>query len=46
MIQSFKTDSPEGLAYDAEKNTFMIMFDLGDQGSKFTTLSGPRSPTQ
>lgn len=46
MIQSFKSDSPEGLAYDEEKNTFLLTFDLGDQGSKFTTLSGPRSPTQ
>jgi hypothetical protein len=46
MIQSFKEDSPEGVAYDEEKNTFVITFDLGDDGSKYTIVSGPRSPAR
>jgi multidrug resistance efflux pump len=46
MIQSYKDDSPEGVAYDEDKNTFLITFDLGNDGSKFTTVSGPRSPAQ
>jgi hypothetical protein len=43
LIRRFKADSPEGIAYNAEKNLFMITFDLGSRGSKFTTIIGPRS---
>lgn len=43
MLRKFKADSPEGLAYNAEKNLFMITFDQGTRGSKFTTITGPRS---
>lgn len=43
LIRKFKADSPEGVAYNAEKNLFLITFDLGSRGSKITTITGPRS---
>ncbi|MGZ3696185.1 MAG: HlyD family efflux transporter periplasmic adaptor subunit, partial [Bdellovibrionota bacterium] len=46
LLRKFTQDSPEGIAYNAAKNLFMVTFDLGSRGSKFTTLTGPRSPRQ
>ncbi len=43
LLQKFKSDAPEGLAYNAQKNIFFVTFDVGKLGSKFTTLLGPRA---
>lgn len=43
LVRKFKSDSPEGVAYNAEKNSFLITFDLASRGSKYTTVTGPRS---
>lgn len=46
MLQSFNEDSPEGLAFDATNDSFLITFDLGGEGSRFTILRGLRSDNQ
>lgn len=46
MLQSFNDDSPEGLAFDSTNDSFLITFDLGGEGSRFTILRGLRSGNQ
>jgi hypothetical protein len=43
LIQTHKHHNPEGIAYNAEKNLFLVTFDMGNNGSEFTTIAGPRS---
>lgn len=42
LLRAFETDKPEGLAFHAEKNRFLLTFDLGKDGSKYVTIRGPQ----
>lgn len=42
-IRSFSEEKPEGIAYDSEKNEILITFDMGKEGSLYTTYPGPNA---